>query len=72
MKLPARLEKGVLGIVDFIGIPLMYSEQHLIADIEYRVDISNVMEDLNWQPEYSDIDMMSKSFEEFKRSSLPD
>ena len=72
LPLPARLVKGVLGIFDFIGIPLMYPEQYLIADIEYRVDISNVMEDLNWQPEYSDIDMMSQSFEEFKQSSLPD
>ena len=72
LPLPARLVKGVLGIFDFIGIPLMYPEQYLIADIEYRVDISNVMEDLNWQPEYSDIDMMSQSFEEFNQSSLPD
>jgi dTDP-glucose 4,6-dehydratase len=63
--LPARPLKGLLGIADRLGIPLMYPEQAAIADATYVVDTSATKQGLGWIAEHSDVDMLARAYEAY-------
>ena len=68
---PGRLVKRVLGIMDSIGLTLMYPEQFMIADEEYVLDISETEKDLGWHPQYNDEDMLKEAYRMYKQQLQP-
>lgn len=64
---PGRFVKFVLGTFATIGFPIMYKEQYMIADEEYVLDISETIEDLNWDPRYNDEDMLKEAYRMYKQ-----
>lgn len=69
IKTPGGLVKIVLGLLDILGISVLYKEQYAIADVNYVVDISHTKEILGWSPNYSDEDMIIAAYNEY--SKLP-
>ena len=65
---PGKLIKLILGVMDKIGLTLMYPEQFMIADEEYVLDISETMKDLDWHPKYNDRDMLIEAYKLYERS----
>ena len=63
---PGRLVKGVLRILDSIGLTVMYPEQFMIADEEYTLDISQTEHELDWHPQYNDADMLREAYRMYK------
>jgi dTDP-glucose 4,6-dehydratase len=59
---PGKFVKGILNMFNFIGIPIMYKEQFMIADEEYILDISETERDLGWTPKYNDADMIKEAY----------
>ncbi len=59
---PGKLVKWALGILDNIGLTIMYPEQFMIADEEYVLDISETEKDLGWSPKYNDEDMLKEAY----------
>jgi dTDP-glucose 4,6-dehydratase len=70
VKTPAWLVKGVLKVLESIGVPLLYKEQYMIADVNYQVDISSTENELGWVPRYNDQDMIYQAYKEYKRLAL--
>lgn len=70
VKTPAWLVKGVLKVLESIGVPLLYKEQYMIADVNYQVDISSTENELGWCPRYNDQDMIYQAYKEYKRLAL--
>lgn len=69
--LPAKPLKSVLRFLDEIGLPLMYREQFGIADANYIVDISKTKQELEWNPQYNDAEMLTQAYDVFlKKHSL--
>ncbi len=66
---PGKLVKLVLGIMDKIGLTMMYPEQFMIADEEYVLDISETEKDLDWHPLYNDEDMLKEAYRMYKADS---
>ncbi len=62
---PGRLVKAVLAVLERAGLPLMYREQYLIADVNYLVDIGATKRDLGWQPRHNDSEMIAAAYREF-------
>ena len=52
-----------LYMFDFIGFPLLYPEQFLIADKNNIIDITKTKKYLKWEPEYDDQLMINKSYD---------
>lgn len=50
-----------------MGIELLYKEQYEIADENYLVDIEHTMNDLDWQPEFDDTDMLYQAYEYYQQ-----
>lgn len=63
---PGKLVKWTLGVLDKIGLTLMYPEQFMIADEEYILDISETEDDLDWHPQYNDEDMLKEAYRMYK------
>lgn len=59
---PAKPLKFVLATLERLGKPLLHREQYSIADINYLVDIEPTKRELDWQPAYSDSDMLVEAF----------
>ncbi len=65
MCLPGNATKGILAVLDKLGISLMYPEQFMIADEEYILDISETIADLEWRPKYNDMDMLLEAYKAY-------
>jgi len=63
---PGKVVKWVLGVLDKIGMTIMYPEQFMIADEEYVLDISETVADLDWNPQYNDADMLKMAYRMYK------
>lgn len=63
---PGRLVKWTLGLLDRVGLTLMYPEQFMIADEEYILDISETERDLDWHPRYNDEDMLKEAYRMYR------
>lgn len=57
--------KCMLKILGHMRIELMFEEQYKIADVEYIVDISETMKELDWEPKYSDEQMLYQAYQEY-------
>lgn len=66
---PGKLVKWALGILDSIGLTIMYPEQFMIADEEYVLDISETEKDLGWSPKYNDEDMLKEAYRMYRESN---
>ena len=64
---PGKLVKWTLGLLDKMGLTLMYPEQFMIADEEYILDISETEEELDWHPKYKDEDMLKEAYRIYKQ-----
>lgn len=62
VKTPGILVKNILSFLGKVGVELMYNEQYEIADQEYLLDISNTCAELDWQPKYSDTQMLIQAY----------
>ncbi|MEH2054271.1 NAD-dependent epimerase/dehydratase family protein [Nostoc sp.] len=71
IKTPGGLIKQILRFLDKIGLTLMYEEQFMIADENYIVDISKTENELGWQPDYQDNEMIYQAFKEYKNRLHP-
>ena len=58
--------KSVLALLGTAGLELMYKEQYMIADENYVIDISKTRQELGWQPQDSDEDMIVAAFREYQ------
>ena len=69
MLLPTNgmLVKKCLALLGNMGIELLYKEQYEIADENYLVDIEHTMNDLDWQPEFDDTDMLYQAYEYYQQ-----
>lgn len=68
---PGKLVKLALGALGAVGLELMYKEQYMIADENYILDISKTEQELGWEPQFADEDMIVEAFKEFsKRKEL--
>ncbi len=65
---PSAAVKAALGVLDRIGLTLMYPEQFQIADIDCRVDIVATKTALDWAPEFDDRDMLIAAFDSYVNS----
>lgn len=63
---PGKLVKWILGLMDNMGLTLMYPEQFMIADEEYILDITETEKDLDWHPQYNDEDMLKEAYIMYK------
>ena len=63
---PGKLVKWTLGLLDNIGMTIMYPEQFMIADEEYVLDISETEKDLGWSPKYNDEDMLKEAYKMYR------
>ncbi len=63
---PGKLVKWALGVLDNIGLTIMYPEQFMIADEEYVLDISETEKDLGWSPKYNDEDMLKEAYHMYR------
>ncbi|MDD3569485.1 MAG: NAD(P)-dependent oxidoreductase [Lachnospiraceae bacterium] len=61
------LVKFVLKIMSIVGLEIMYKEQYMIADEDYILDISKTEEELDWEPQYSDKDMIVEAFNNYNK-----
>ena len=66
LPIPGKLVKYVLNILDIINIPIMYPEQFMIADENYLLDINKAKKILEWEPQYSDQDMIVQAYQYYK------
>lgn len=57
--------KLALSMLERLGVPLMYKEQYAIADCQYIVDIRSTQEELGWNPQYSDGDMLLAAYKQY-------
>jgi len=55
--------KGILGILNKCGMPVLHPEQYLIADAQYVLDTSQTEQALDWKPMRSDADMLVAAYE---------
>jgi dTDP-glucose 4,6-dehydratase len=62
---PALPLKIMLRLLDRINLPLLVPEQFEIADQDYVVDIEPTIRMLDWQPRFSDQDMMIQAYRQF-------
>jgi dTDP-glucose 4,6-dehydratase len=60
--------KFVLAGLDRVGMTLLYPEQYLIADEDYRLDTSETTAWLDWQPKHRDMDMIRAAYDVFLAS----
>jgi dTDP-glucose 4,6-dehydratase len=65
---PAFLVKFVLDILDRIGLSIMDPEQYLIADESCVLDVSKGKEQLGWEPQDSDEDMLLAAYASYKNA----
>lgn len=65
---PGKLVKVVLGLMGACGLELMYKEQYMIADEDYILDISKTEQELGWEPQYRDEDMIIQAYQEYVKS----
>jgi dTDP-glucose 4,6-dehydratase len=63
---PAFAVKATLGLLDSVGLPLMYPEQFKIADEDYLLDTSATEAALGWKPSRSDTDILFEAFDQFR------
>jgi dTDP-glucose 4,6-dehydratase len=63
---PAPLVKMTLGLFDRLNLPIMDPEQYLIADETCILDISAAHNDLGWQPQHRDSDMLRAAYREYR------
>lgn len=61
------LVKLALKTMGFVGLEIMYKEQYMIADENYILDISKTTKELGWVPQFSDMDMIVQSYEDYKK-----
>lgn len=64
--MPGKLVKLILGLLDAVGLTIMYKEQYMIADEEYILDITDTEKDLGWHPLYNDADMITEAYKAYK------
>ena len=69
---PGGFVKLILALFDKIGLTIMYPEQFMIADEEYILDISQTKKDLDWQPKYSDDDMLIDAYRLYSETKRRD
>lgn len=66
LKTPAPLVKGVLDVLDKVGITVLFKEQYAISDHNYLVDIEKTKRELGWNPQHNDSDMFQQTFRDYK------
>ena len=64
---PGKLVKLVLAALGAIGLEIMYKEQYMIVDENYILDISKTEQELGWQPEYNDSDMIIEAYRDYMK-----
>ncbi|MFH5181204.1 NAD-dependent epimerase/dehydratase family protein [Paenibacillus sp. TAB 01] len=62
-----KMVKSSLSLLASLGIELLFKEQYMIADENYLVDVTNTERILNWEPLYTDKDMIFKAYEFYKK-----
>lgn len=63
---PGKLVKITLACLGKVGLEIMYKEQYMIADENYILDISKTQQDLGWEPQYADSDMIIDAYKDYK------
>ncbi|MGL4729345.1 MAG: NAD-dependent epimerase/dehydratase family protein [Bosea sp. (in: a-proteobacteria)] len=63
---PAPLVKMTLALFDRLNLPIMDPEQYLIADETCILDTSAALNDLGWQPQHRDSDMLRAAYREYR------
>ena len=53
-----QLVKWVVGVLSMLGLEIMYKEQYMIAGEDYVLDISETVNNLDWNPKYNDSQMI--------------
>lgn len=61
------LVKRCLRLLALVGLEIMYKEQYEIADENYIVDIERTKSELDWAPQYSDVDMLAQAYEYYEK-----
>lgn len=61
-----KIVKTALSVLGNAGLPLMYREQYEIADENYILDIQVTKNELGWEPQYNDKDMLYQAYEAYK------
>ncbi|MDQ0202593.1 NAD-dependent epimerase/dehydratase family protein [Pectinatus haikarae] len=59
--------KKCLAVLSRFRIELLYKEQYEIADENYIVDIENAKKELEWGPQYSDVDMLYQAYKYYQK-----
>lgn len=62
---PASFLKVILGLLDKVGLTLLYPEQFGIADADILLDTISTRRELGWAPAMDDIDMMNAAYDAF-------
>lgn len=65
LKTPSLLTKNILGILDWFGLTILYPEQFATADKTFVLDISHTKSQLNWQPRYTDSQMLAAAYDQY-------
>lgn len=70
IKTNAKLVKAAIKALSFFGVEVMYLEQYALANHQYFVDIENTCNDLGWEPQYTDQEMLNQGCN-YYRKMLP-
>ena len=65
LKIPGLLVKNVLTMLDWSGLTILYPEQFAVADKTLVLDISHTRDQLNWQPRYTDSQMLAAAYDQY-------
>ncbi len=63
---PAWLVKRTLDLFDLVNTPIMDPEQYLIADEMCILDCTKAKEQLGWNADYGDSDMLLAAYKEYR------
>lgn len=63
---PAFAVKAVLAVLDRINKPIMDPEQYLIADETCVLDCSKALDQLGWEPQDNDTNMLLVAYKDYK------
>ena len=57
--------KIILDILDRLNLSLLYPEQYLLADKDYVLDIGSLREELEFDPEFNDKDILLEAYKNY-------
>lgn len=67
---PAFAVKKTLAFFDLINLPIMDPEQYLIADEMCVRETGRAFQDLGFEPQYHDIDMLMAAYDEYRAKKV--